>query len=237
MWVILALVAAGGSGRTPWNLFLCLLDILHHIMTSPSVEIHLIHVMCLGFSSASLWAYWSLPAATLSLSRCFARKSTSLWVAAAQIHMWSMRESNAQLANRQTDLWEPCVSLSAFPGARSVCAGSEEAEALIKEQAWYRDASLIAWGYAAWWAPDDSHQTGLRPPSWQPAGARITFSCFLSLGLLWDWRGKPQIKGTFSFNGTLKLSIDHRKVCYLMCRGCTHALSSHLEPLSVSHQM
>ncbi|CAB1435552.1 unnamed protein product [Pleuronectes platessa] len=28
-----------------------------------------------------------------------------------------------------------CVSPSAFPGARFVCAGSEEAEALIKEQA------------------------------------------------------------------------------------------------------
>lgn len=62
--------------------------------------------------------------------------------------MWSMRESNAQLTNNRTDLWEPCVCLSAFPGARSVCAGSEEAEALIKEQAWYRDASLIAWGHA-----------------------------------------------------------------------------------------
>lgn len=62
--------------------------------------------------------------------------------------MWSMREPNAQLTNNQTDLWEPCVCLSAFPGARSVCAGSEEAEALIKEQAWYRDASLTAWGHA-----------------------------------------------------------------------------------------
>lgn len=60
--------------------------------------------------------------------------------------MWSMRELNARHTNNQTDLWEPCVCLSAFPGALSVCAGSEEAEALIKEQAWYRDASLTAWG-------------------------------------------------------------------------------------------
>lgn len=41
-----------------------------------------------------------------------------------------------------------CVSLSVFPGAHSVCAGSEEADALIKEQAWCRDASLPAWGHA-----------------------------------------------------------------------------------------
>lgn len=38
------------------------------------------------------------------------------------------------------------MCLSAFPGARAVCAGSEEARALIKEQAWYRDASLTALG-------------------------------------------------------------------------------------------
>ena len=41
-----------------------------------------------------------------------------------------------------------CVTPSVFPGAHFVCAGSEEAEALIKEQAWYRDASLTAWGHA-----------------------------------------------------------------------------------------
>lgn len=62
--------------------------------------------------------------------------------------MWSMRESNARLTNNQTDLWEPCVSVLAFPGARTVCAGSEEAEALIKKQAWYMDANLPAWGHA-----------------------------------------------------------------------------------------
>lgn len=38
------------------------------------------------------------------------------------------------------------MCLSTFPGARAVCAGSEEARALIKEQAWYRDASLTALG-------------------------------------------------------------------------------------------
>lgn len=59
-----------------------------------------------------------------------------------------MRESNALVTNNQTDLWEPCVSLSAFPGAHSVCTGSEEAKALIKKQAWYKDASATAGGHA-----------------------------------------------------------------------------------------
>lgn len=81
---------------------------------------------------------------TLSLSRCFTKEkhltpsffSSDPYVACEGV----------KLTNNRTDLWEPCVCLSAFPGARSVCAGSEEAEALIKEQAWYRDASLTAWG-------------------------------------------------------------------------------------------
>lgn len=78
-----------------------------------------------------------------------------------------------------------CVSLSAFPGARSVCAGSKEAEALIKEQAWYRDASLTAWGHTTWWGPDESHQTGLLPPNQQPVGAGITFHCLLPRASFW----------------------------------------------------
>lgn len=152
--------------------------------------------------------------------------------------MWPMRESNAQLTNNQTDLWEPCVCLSAFPRARSVCAGSEEAEALIKEQAWYRDASLTAWGHATWWGPDESHQTGLLPPNQQPVGAWITFHCLLPRASLSVYIGicgvNHQIKVTFSFNGTLKFFIDHRKMCYLMFQKnitCKHMFGSRWRPL------
>lgn len=55
-----------------------------------------------------------------------------------------------KLANSYNGLWELCVCtcVSVFPGACTVCAGSEEAKALIKEHAWYRDTSLTAWGHA-----------------------------------------------------------------------------------------
>lgn len=135
--------------------------------------------------------------------------------------MWSMRESNAQHTNNPTDLWEPCVCLSAFPGARFVRTGSKEAEALIKERAWYRDASLTAWGQAAWWGPDESHQTGLLPPNQQPVGARLMLHCCLlpwaplsgvNIGI---WRVSSEVKVTFS----LKVFIEHRTTRYLVLRG------------------
>lgn len=151
------------------------------------------------------------PFGTLSLSRCFIEKSTSLRVTSAQIHMWSMRESNTRLTNNQTDLWEPCVCLSVFPGACFVCAGSEEAGALIKEQAWYRDASLTAWGHAALmgsrWEPPDWTSSSKPTASWCTDYVRRPSSSLRVYSGI--WRVRHQIKGTFSLNAALKPFIDH----------------------------
>lgn len=102
-----------------------------------------VHVMCLRFCLASLRTHISSSlVGTLSLAT-FMKSSAALRPTSTLIHV---REANLRLANNPTGLWEPCVCLSAFPGARSVCAGSEEARALIKEDGWYMDASLRACG-------------------------------------------------------------------------------------------
>lgn len=63
------------------------------------------------------------------------------------------------------------------------------------------------------------------PPDWtspsKPATSlRITFPCLPPRAALWVYTGIwwviSQIKVTFSFNGTLKLFIDHRKMCFVM---------------------
>lgn len=72
------------------------------------------------------------------------------------------------------------MCLSAFPGARAVCAGSEEARALIKEQAWYRDASLTALGDVQ---PDGVQMRATRldffPPDQRGVAVPITVASLL----------------------------------------------------------
>lgn len=184
--------------------------------------------MCLWFCLASLWVYWLLPLGTLSLGRCFTKKSTSPnpYVAYEGVKRTTHKQPNWPMGTM-------CVCLSAFPGARSVCAGSEEAKALIKEQAWYRDASLTAWGHATWWGPDESHQTGLLPPNQQRVGAPITFHSSSSRLSVYSgiWGVSHQIKVTFSFDGTLMLFLGHRTMCYLMFQRVANICSAHTEGL------
>lgn len=134
----------------------CLLNTPYHIKKKNPTFVQ-IQVICAWFYWASLWVYWLLPLGTLSLGRCFygEKSCTSSYFSP---NPYVACEGVKHTTHKQPN-WEPCVCLSAFPGARTVCAGSEEARALIKEQAWYRDASLTAWGtcnlMGSRWEPPD----------------------------------------------------------------------------------
>lgn len=84
------------------------------------------------------------------------------------------------------------------------------------------------------WEPPD--RTSSSKPT--AIGAWIMFHCLLPQASLLVYIGicgvNHQIKVTFSFNGTLKFFIDHRKMCYLMFQKnitCKHMLGSRWRPL------
>lgn len=102
------------------------------------------------------------------------------------------------------------VCLSAFPGARSACAGSQEAKALIKEPGWYWDASLSACGthslMGSRWKPPDWTSSSKPAACWctNPVRSSSSFSPRVYLRI---WRLSRQIKAPFSFDGAAKFSL------------------------------
>ncbi len=169
----------------------------------------------------------------------YKKKSTSLQVTSAQIHMWSMRESNAQLTNNQTDLWEPCVSVCVPWGPLCVCwvrggRGFNKGAGLVQgcQSHCLGQCNLMG----SRWEPPDWTSSSKPTASWctdyipQPSSSLWVYS-----GI---WAVRHQIKVTFSLNAALKLFIDHSVSSRSEEITWKHMPSSFWRPLfSVSHQM